>query len=62
MSDLKDVFSKNTHVENAAEVNINCVPGRLIIFFSNFMHSTPVQKNEGQKIVLSFNSIFENKK
>ena len=48
--------------ENAAEVNINCVPGRLIIFFSNFMHSTPVQKNEGQKIVLSFNSIFENKK
>ncbi len=32
-----------------------CIPGRLLLFRSNFIHSTPKQELEGEKIVISFN-------
>ena len=35
--------------------NYSCVSGRLLLFRSNFLHSTPIQIDEGEKIVISFN-------
>ena len=32
-----------------------CIPGRLLLFRSNFIHATPKQIGEGEKIVISFN-------
>ena len=32
-----------------------CIPGRLLIFRSNFLHATPKQKQKGEKIAISFN-------
>jgi len=46
---------------NSSEVNFKCEKGRLIIFPSDFMHSTPSQQSENLKIMISFNSLFENK-
>ena len=34
---------------------IDCDQSSLILFHSNFIHSTPPQKNDGDKIVVSFN-------
>lgn len=39
-----------------------CKPGRLILFTSNLTHSTPPQKSDGEKIVISFNVSLENSK
>jgi len=41
---------------------VKCEPGRLLIFHSNLEHSTPIQYNPGEKIVVSFNIVLENKK
>lgn len=41
---------------------VKCVPGRLLLFSSNFQHSTPLQINDGEKIVISFNIVLENKR
>lgn len=40
---------------------IPCIESRLLLFPSNFRHSTPIQKSEGEKIVISFNILLENK-
>lgn len=32
-----------------------CVPGRLLLFRSDFVHATPKQEEVGEKIVISFN-------
>lgn len=39
-----------------------CKEGRLIMFSSDMMHSTPPQTLEGEKIVVSFNIVLENKR
>lgn len=41
---------------------VQCKPGRLIIFSSDLQHSTPVQMQDGEKIIISFNVVLENKK
>jgi uncharacterized protein (TIGR02466 family) len=41
---------------------VKCEPGRLLLFPSTLQHSTPIQKQEGEKIVISFNIVLENKK
>jgi uncharacterized protein (TIGR02466 family) len=33
----------------------SCVPGRLLLFRSNFIHGTPKQLDKGEKIAISFN-------
>tara|TARA_B100000902_G_scaffold67021_1_gene73325 strand:+ start:3494 stop:4081 length:588 start_codon:yes stop_codon:yes gene_type:complete len=40
---------------------IPCKKGRLIIFSSDFHHSTPPQKSEGDKVAISFNISLEKK-
>lgn len=39
---------------------INCVPGRLLLFHSDLHHATELQKSDGRKIVISFNTVFNN--
>lgn len=34
-----------------------CIPGRLVIFHGNMTHGTPPQPSEGEKIVISFNTV-----
>lgn len=34
-----------------------CVPGRLVIFHGDMRHGTPAQQKEGEKIVISFNTV-----
>lgn len=36
----------------------DCIPSRLLIFRSNFVHGVPLQESEGEKIVISFNVIY----
>lgn len=36
---------------------LQCIPGRLVIFHGDMRHGTPAQQNEGEKIVISFNTI-----
>lgn len=36
-----------------------CKPGRLLLWRSNFVHGTPVQLEQGKKIVISFNALLE---
>lgn len=36
---------------------VPCIPGRLVIFHGDMRHGTPAQQNEGEKIVISFNTI-----
>lgn len=54
---------KNTYMEpykitNLSETtkDIDCVPGRLLLFHSEMEHGTPLQKCPGEKIVISFNT------
>lgn len=39
--------------------NYTCDPGRLLLFFSNLVHSTYMQDEEGRKIAISFNIILK---
>jgi uncharacterized protein (TIGR02466 family) len=39
---------------SATQYDFECIPGRMILFKSNLMHSTPKQTG-GEKIVISFN-------
>lgn len=41
---------------------VKCTPGRLLLFSSDFQHSTPLQINDGEKIVISFNIVLENRR
>lgn len=36
-----------------------CRPGRLLLWRSNFVHGTPIQLEQGKKIVISFNALLE---
>lgn len=36
----------------------DCIPSRLLIFRSDFVHGVPLQQTEGEKIVISFNVIY----
>ena len=36
-----------------------CKPGRLLLWRSNFVHGTPVQLEQGKKIVISFNALLK---
>ena len=38
-------------------VDYDCVTGRLILFFSDFVHGNPRQDFEGEKIAISFNTL-----
>jgi uncharacterized protein (TIGR02466 family) len=38
---------------------VNCVPGLLLLFKSDTIHSTPRQETEGEKVVISFNIVME---
>jgi uncharacterized protein (TIGR02466 family) len=42
--------------------SVPCIPGRLLLFSSDLQHSTLMQINEGEKIVVSFNIILENRR
>lgn len=41
---------------------VKCEPGRLLLFPSNLEHSTPIQYDDGEKIVISFNVVLENRR
>ena len=54
---------KNTYIEplkitdlSATTKDFDCVPGRLLLFHSELEHGTPLQKDPGEKIVISFNT------
>lgn len=56
-NDLSESFLKPadfTSEYNQQYCEYDCVPGRLLLFKSNFLHGTEAQKSN-QKIVLSFN-------
>jgi uncharacterized protein (TIGR02466 family) len=38
-------------------IEYRCVPGRLLLFKSDFVHGNPAQQSEGEKIVISFNML-----
>jgi uncharacterized protein (TIGR02466 family) len=40
--------------------SVNCVPNQLLIFTGDLVHSTPQQKSPGEKVVVSFNILFDN--
>ena len=42
---------------NWSTTNYACVPARLLMFRSNFIHGTSRQEGEGEKIVISFNIV-----
>lgn len=41
-----------------SNVYYNCIPSRLLIFKSDFVHGVPIQETEGEKIAISFNVLF----
>jgi uncharacterized protein (TIGR02466 family) len=43
---------------NGAPITYGCVPGRLLLFKSDFIHGNPAQESVGEKIVISFNMVF----
>lgn len=43
---------------NGLPITYRCVPGRLLLFKSDFIHGNPAQKSVGEKVVISFNMIF----
>lgn len=54
---------KNSYIEptkitplSESVKNIACVPGRLLLFHSDMEHGTPIQREDGEKIVISFNT------
>ena len=55
--DLTNPYEPPTAVTNLSMTTCkySCIPGRLLLFRSNFLHATPKQLEEGEKIVISFN-------
>ena len=61
--DRLDQYVELAHNPNQlsfANANYDCIPGRLLVFKSDFVHGVPVQEFEGEKIVISFNVIYMN--
>ena len=62
--DHKNFYEDPEHMNEFSE-NVRafeCKTGRLIMFPSDMMHSTPPQTLVGEKIVISFNVVLENKR
>jgi uncharacterized protein (TIGR02466 family) len=53
------LVSEKIHPLSYGTCHYDCLPGRLILFPSNFMHGNPIQNFEGEKIVVSFNLILD---
>lgn len=54
---------KNTYMEPSKITDLSmttkdfdCIPGRLLLFHSELEHGTPIQRDPGEKIVISFNT------
>ncbi len=54
---------KNTYMEpdkitelSETTKDFDCIPGRLLLFHSELEHATPLQRDPGEKIVISFNT------
>jgi uncharacterized protein (TIGR02466 family) len=61
--DRLDQYVELAHNPNPlsfVNANYDCIPGRLLIFKSDFVHGVPVQEFEGEKIVISFNVLYVN--
>lgn len=55
--DLTNLYEPPSEITNLSMTTCTypCVPGRLLLFRSNFLHATPKQLEDGEKIVISFN-------
>jgi uncharacterized protein (TIGR02466 family) len=55
--DLTSSYEPPSEITNLSMTTCTypCIPGRLILFRSNFIHATPKQLEDGEKIVISFN-------
>jgi len=61
--DRLDHYAEQPMIPNHLSYNdatYDCVPGRLLVFRSDFVHGVPVQDFEGEKITISFNVIHTN--
>ena len=59
--DKLDIHAEMPDTPNSlsfSNVYYNCIPSRLLIFKSDFVHGVPVQETEGEKIAISFNVLF----
>lgn len=58
---LNDVYmpSCNPNQLSYNHTSYKCIPARLLMWRSNFVHGTPIQLNKGEKIVISFNCALE---
>ena len=45
-------------IYNGSPITYKCLPGRLLLFKSDFIHGNPGQESIGEKIVISFNMVF----
>ena len=58
---LNDVYQPACEQNQLSFQNASykCRPGRLLLWRSNFVHGTPIQLEQGKKIVISFNALLE---